>query len=341
MEFLTRDAFVKDAKPGDGVYKYYMPEIKVGDGDSREVSFKISTKAVDRERDVIDPDGWDLKNFKKNPVVLFGHDSGSLPIAKAKRTAAKDGALVSVAEFATAEMNPLAEQVFLMLKNKFLRAASVGFLPSEWNFDEKRAGVNFLKQELLEFSIVPIPANPDALAEAHAAGIDLGPIKNWAAEILDRCYVEDDDMVKENGVWLTRESLDQIKAFAATTKTIIVGATGTDDNDPAVEQAAFQAAIDERMTTMEEKQEELLESFESATDEFASNTATLIKLLSTVKPPTQQPAASVVLNDGEGVGEDKNLLTFHLSDEDVESLKSSVLASMSETVMKHTGQLGH
>lgn len=138
----------------------------------RKLKFIISTDSLDRDGDTISPDGWQLDNFKRNPVVLFGHDYRSLPVARAVDTRVEGGALVSVAKFATAEEYPFADSVYRMYKGGFMRAVSVGFLPVEWKQAEDQDrphGLHFLKQELLEYSCVPVPSNPDALA-ASAGG---------------------------------------------------------------------------------------------------------------------------------------------------------------------------
>ncbi len=155
------------------------------------ITFTISDETVDRDRDIISLNGWELDNFKNNPVVLFAHNSRDLPIARAVSTFKRDKKLKSKAEFTPRDLNPLGDTVRRMVEDRFLRATSVGMLPKEWEFadneeDENRKfGINFLKQELLEWSIVPIPANPSALIDAHAAGIDTGPIKEWAEKMLE------------------------------------------------------------------------------------------------------------------------------------------------------------
>ena len=155
------------------------------------ITFTISDETVDRDRDIISLNGWELDNFKNNPVVLFAHNSRDLPIARAVNTFKRDKKLKSKAEFTPRDLNPLGDTVRRMVEDRFLRATSVGMLPKEWEFadneeDENRKfGINFLKQELLEWSIVPIPANPSALIDAHAAGIDTGPIKEWAEKMLE------------------------------------------------------------------------------------------------------------------------------------------------------------
>jgi hypothetical protein len=49
---------------------------------------------------------------------------------------------------------------------------------------QRRFGIDFLEQELLEFSwCVPVPANAEALVEGRAAGIDqVAPLLDWAVD---------------------------------------------------------------------------------------------------------------------------------------------------------------
>jgi len=157
---------------------------------------------VDRMGDTIAVDGWRLDNYRKNPVVLFAHDSNQLPVGKSLREWTDGGALRSQMEFTPREMNPMGASVGALVRGGFLRATSVGFAPDEWKVNEERSGhgwgpaIDYLKQELLEFSWVPIPANPDALVGAKAAGIDLAPIVEWAERTLDR--------VSGDGLWVPR-----------------------------------------------------------------------------------------------------------------------------------------
>lgn len=150
----------------------------------RRVKFTITTSAPDRERDVVSANGVDTTNFEKNPVVLFAHDYRSLPVGRCIQLQREGEKIVAVTEFATEDLNPQAERVFRMVKAGFLKAASIGFRPLEWVYDEERRGVNFQKVELLEYSIVPVPANAQALAAASADGIDTAILKEWAEQTL-------------------------------------------------------------------------------------------------------------------------------------------------------------
>ncbi len=148
----------------------------------RKMSFTISTGSVDRDGDTIDPKGWQLDNYRKNPQVLFGHDYHSLPVGKAIEVKSTDKALHATVEFPPKGVYPFADQVYDMLKGGFLNATSVGFQALEHEPATDRKGYNIRKQELLEFSIVPIPSNPEALVSQR--GITSDQATSWKKELL-------------------------------------------------------------------------------------------------------------------------------------------------------------
>lgn len=180
-------------------------------GEDRIVKFLITTGAVDRDNDTIDPNGWDLSNYIKNPVVLWSHDYYAPPVAKTLSITPTAQGLIAEAQFATAEEYPFADSVYRLLLGGYLNATSVGFAPQEWSYDEQRDGYNFSKQELLEFSIVPIPCNPEALVQAKSAGVDMEPLREWAERILDA-------WTEERGIYVPERQFEQIvKALWAKT----------------------------------------------------------------------------------------------------------------------------
>ncbi len=141
----------------------------------RSIKFTISTGAVDRDCDTINQKGWDLKTFLQNPTVFFNHSTDQLPIAKCTWLGLEQDKLKGVAEFVPADMpfvGDLAEAIFRMCKTGFLSATSVGFIPTEFDVARNRdtgnaylPPVDFKKQQLVEWSIVGIPANAEALIE--------------------------------------------------------------------------------------------------------------------------------------------------------------------------------
>ncbi len=136
--------------------------------------FTISTGSEDREGDVLEPTGIVTAHYMKNPVVLWGHDYTKLPIGRTRSIAATmDQRIEAAVEFAPGEF---AQQVKTLVDSGFLRAASVGFKPLA-SEPLDNGGRRFTKWDLLEWSIVNIPSNPDALALAKSQGFNVSAIE--------------------------------------------------------------------------------------------------------------------------------------------------------------------
>ncbi|MBU2177581.1 MAG: hypothetical protein KJ556_21015, partial [Gammaproteobacteria bacterium] len=82
----------------DTIYKI-LENCEVKKVGERQYEFTASTADQDRDGEVIDVSGWDLKNFKKNPVIMFAHDYRTLPIGRATKIGVRDGKLVNNVEF--------------------------------------------------------------------------------------------------------------------------------------------------------------------------------------------------------------------------------------------------
>jgi len=161
------------------------------DPDRRQMLFAISDDTLDRMHDSVKVEGWEMKQYRKNPVVLFGHDSWNIAAPVVGRSLAEfteGDQLKSLMEFTPQGVLPLADALYELYRQKFMHACSVGFIPKVWQFvedDDRPYGIDFLEQELLEYSLVPIPANPNALVEARSAGVDTLPLREWSEELLD------------------------------------------------------------------------------------------------------------------------------------------------------------
>lgn len=156
-----------------------VEKIEKEEAGAKKKIFKFigSTSSKDRVGDVIDLDGWQTSNWEKNPVILWGHDSrGKLPIGKGLSVTKDIGkqALVFELEFASA-IDPFAAMVEKFVENGFLKATSVGFKPLEYKYikndnpDSYFDSIHFIKQELLELSIVNVPMNPEALIVSNSS----------------------------------------------------------------------------------------------------------------------------------------------------------------------------
>ncbi|KKL83419.1 hypothetical protein LCGC14_1974920 [marine sediment metagenome] len=169
---------------------------KVVNTEVKEVSDRVlefigSTEAQDRDGEIIRAAGWELKNYKKNPVFMWAHDYRSPPIGKALSVKKGDGQLVLEIKFADAETYEFADTIYRLYKGGFLHAVSVGFMPLEWKDgnSENGEGRTYTKQELLELSAVPVPSNPEALQQAVMDGV-------ITAKEFDACTVALDEVTK-------------------------------------------------------------------------------------------------------------------------------------------------
>lgn len=139
--------------------------------EKRQAEFVISTEAVDTYDTVFKVDGWDLTRYRNAPVVLYGHKSYSENpdmVLGTSEVRIEGNQLIGLVTFENAEDNPLAEKVWRKVQNGTLRMASIGANPLEYRWGIFDKGENpdvlyFVRQELLEWSIVPIGSNPDAL----------------------------------------------------------------------------------------------------------------------------------------------------------------------------------
>jgi len=122
--------------------------------------FTASSAKSDRENDVIQPEGWVLEHFKDGGPLLWGHDQSKLPIGRILWVKVDDGKLVGKAKFNG--QTQLSTDVEKLVRSGDLTALSVGFRPLDMKMNNE-GGRNFTKQELLEISVVNVPANPDAV----------------------------------------------------------------------------------------------------------------------------------------------------------------------------------
>lgn len=136
-------------------------------------SFIASTDRADRYGDIINQSGWELDSYERNPILLLNHEHNSLPIGRGKVRIAPEGLIIDV-EFDMEDSR--AAEIAGKVERGFLNAVSVGFTPlkaiSRASLAKDHAaysdqgGSYFEKAELLEVSIVTIPANSDATAIA-------------------------------------------------------------------------------------------------------------------------------------------------------------------------------
>ena len=152
-------------------------DVQFDEGERAAVSY-ITTRDIDRDGEIVDPNGADLEAYRKNPVVLFGHDYSSLPVGKNIWIKQDDRGLIAKTVYANHEF---AQTVYNYRKDGFPLAQSIGFIPLEWDDnpgDVKGCRRRYRKWALLEYSDVAVPANPEAIGIAVSKGL----LKNVAVE---------------------------------------------------------------------------------------------------------------------------------------------------------------
>lgn len=226
----------------------------------RQATFVISTDEKDRMGEVVEQ-SWQLDNYKKNPIVLFGHDPskpsyvlGKAIDIKSDKEGDKNITLGTV-QFAEEGTSEDADTVWKLVKQGILRTVSVGFIPHTFKKLSEDDDTDVLADnELLEFSIVPIPANPSAVALA----LGDGSITEKDARYMLKTY-------KNESVYLEKTLYD------------IIGSTKTDSNtrkdktmsdeDVAKVAEAVGSKLNESLSQITGKLDELINKLDNSNDE--------------------------------------------------------------------------
>jgi HK97 family phage prohead protease len=142
---------------------------------NRQAEFVISNETPDSYGTVFLMSGWDLKRYENNPVVFYAHRSYSDNPDVVLGTSVlriENNELIAVVTFETEDMNPLADKVWRKVQAGTLRMASIGANPKKGHYGNEKLGENrdliyFDEAELIEWSIVPLGSNPDALKRSE------------------------------------------------------------------------------------------------------------------------------------------------------------------------------
>jgi len=132
------------------------------------IPFVLTTKTVDRDSEVVLPDGIDLEEFKQNPVFLWAHDFKTRPpLGKILIDTISQSSEELKADVEFDMNDPFAAMVYHKYKKGYLNAGSIRFIAKELKppFMQGQKGHTISKSQLLEFSAAPIPANPEALSQ--------------------------------------------------------------------------------------------------------------------------------------------------------------------------------
>ena len=215
------------------IFKSSNIEIKSSDEENRVITAIASKEVKDRDGDVVvvgttAKDGIDIRQFKKNPVILFAHDHRAPPIARAEKIWKEDKKLMMNIKFPEPEISSLGDSIYKLIKGGYMNTLSIGFQP-DWQvakFDEKKGGYYFPSSELLETSIVSVPANPEAIIQSKSIQkavsdnvideAELNEMKIYLEELyldneLDKQLKEIDDVDKQFDEIIADEDLEELE----------------------------------------------------------------------------------------------------------------------------------
>ena len=175
-----------------------IKEYKEVDDDVIEIM--ASDESIDRDNDIIKVDGWNTANWLKTGSLLYGHDPSSPfnVVGTAEGAEVRDGKLYLKSRLAKKGTSPTHDAIRSLIDQKVLRGVSVGFKSTDHEPNE-HGGRNFLKQELLEISLTPVPANSNAHVVkdfTQKTCEDLG-ISTQDIEVVDTNFQEENEALKE------------------------------------------------------------------------------------------------------------------------------------------------
>jgi HK97 family phage prohead protease len=250
-------------------------KIKASDED-RTVEFIASKEVVDRDREIIKVKGIDLKSYKKNPVVLFAHNKFGLPIGKTINITKTKDTLKMKVQFATAEEYAFADTIYRLVKGGYLNAVSIGFMPDyeKIEYDDKKRTRIFNSVEMFELSVVPVPANQEALTTGKSVEkaledkvIDEDEFEEWE-KLLDENkdydegdYIDDDtddevikglqeriDVLEQKIEELSKSKEDDVETYFDDILKEFKPAGGTSDDDPNTEAKSLDNLLNEYLS---------------------------------------------------------------------------------------------
>ena len=183
---------------------------------------------VDRGNDLIQPAGWDLKNFQSNGIILFNHDRDN-PVGRAIKVEKNEEGLFVKAKMSDSD-HPEISRVRDLVKDGVLKAFSVGFNPKQTN-EEKINGktVNMIiEAELLEISIVSLP-----MAERSLFNVTAKTLATLPYGVAVKACMGDLTIYEDDGETMTNEAVQIIDKTIKTLKDAEIDAETPDPDQVA------------------------------------------------------------------------------------------------------------
>ena len=200
--------------------------------DKTKIKFKLSVETPDRGNDIVRVNGINLQNYLKNPIVLFNHDHSIPPIGVGEEIYVEGDTLYGSINFH--EDTELSQSLAKLARKGILKAVSIGFIPikvKEIPISEQDSRAYpyttsyrvFEESELLEFSLVAVPANQHALVvnafniDEIETFIDTKAIEKGEIELIGEPIMEEKEVevveqpIEKAGRVLNKKNLEGIR----------------------------------------------------------------------------------------------------------------------------------
>lgn len=137
------------------------------------MTFVLSDESVNSHGTWVKTSGINLERFKKNPVMLWSHDSAFPPIGKWENIRVEGDKLLADAVFDTDDA--LAQAYKRKVESGLLKACSIGFYAKKFSSDvaDIKPGQRFetiVEAELIECSLCSVGSNENAMVLMNAEG---------------------------------------------------------------------------------------------------------------------------------------------------------------------------
>lgn len=201
--------------------KKEVQEMKIEDNESNKFRVVVTTEWVDRDWEVLKAEGIDFEAYMKNPVVLVDHRYTIDSIVwKTLSITQENWQTIAEGIFADTENAKIVKELY---NGWFVKTVSIGFIPKARNQDDK---LIIEKSEMLEFSFVAVPANPEALS--LDGKLYKKAVESWIVKEVSEDDIDEEKEIDIKTVSATmKEFREEIKSEISEIKTLL--RTLTDD----------------------------------------------------------------------------------------------------------------
>lgn len=144
---------------------FSLMEIREVSEESRTITGIATTPKIDSYGDIVEPLGVQYRG----PVNLFLYHNTTLPVGNVEFGKATKAGIPFTAKLPDVQeegtVRERVNEAWHSLLYKLLQAVSIGFKPIEWSYMDDSWGIRYTSWEMLELSLVGVPANPDAMIQ--------------------------------------------------------------------------------------------------------------------------------------------------------------------------------